>query len=65
MLIEFCPENPSDRGLRSKIIWENRELQEAIARVFNTSPREEIIRLDITKHGITAHFETRNDGLYC
>lgn len=59
MKINFCPNNYSPCGVVSFASWENRDVQDAIRRAFNESPREEIVELVIERAGIKAVFETR------
>jgi hypothetical protein len=61
MKVIWCPsENERACGVCSFASWENQELQAAIERAFNTSPRETITRLEIDRGGIKAFFETKN-----
>lgn len=57
--IDWCP-SESGGGVCSFTSWENRDLQEAIRRAFNESPRERIVRIEIDRHGIKAFFEPSN-----
>lgn len=59
MKIEFCP-NESGSGCCSFASWENSDLQAAIRKAFNESPREQIVKIEIDRQGIKAFFETRN-----
>lgn len=56
MKVEFEPREPSS-GCWSFASWSNDDLQAAIRKAFNESPRERIIRIDITRDGIRAYFE--------
>jgi len=60
MRIKFQPPNYSPSGLVSFASWENHDLQEAIRRAFNESPREEIVELVIDRDGIKAVFGTKS-----
>ena len=58
MKIIFCPNESKMSGVVSYASWENRDLQDAIRRAFNVSPREEIVEIEIDRAGIKAKFET-------
>lgn len=60
MKIDFCPHQPQGSGVCSFVTWENRDLQEALRRCFNESPREEIVLIEVTREGLKAYFNTRN-----
>lgn len=61
MQINFLPNNNEKAtGVCSVVRWTSRELQDAIRHAFHESPREQIVRIDIERDGITAYFEKRN-----
>jgi hypothetical protein len=61
MKVAWCPsENERASGVASYASWENPDLQAAIEKAFNTSPRETITRVEINRDGIKAFFETKN-----
>ena len=59
MKIKFLPSNYSPTGIVSFASWDNHDLQEAIRRAFNESPREQIVEIIIERDGIKAVFEPR------
>jgi len=61
MEVSFAPNNPSG-GVCSMVMWQNKALQDAIRMAFQKSPREQIIKIDVTREGIRAYFEPRNTG---
>lgn len=58
MKITFDPNNSSMTGTVSFASWHNEDLQAAIRRAFNESPRERIVEIEIDQNGIKAKFET-------
>jgi len=59
MEVKWCPQE-SGSGVCSFAAWHNEDLQNAIRKAFNTSPREELVAIEIDRHGIKAFFEPLN-----
>jgi len=60
MKIHFDPNNGAPTGVVSFASWENRDLQEALRKAFNESPREQITEIWINRDGIKAVFESKD-----
>lgn len=60
MKINWCPGDYSPSGVVSFASWDHIDLQAAIRRAFNESPRERIVEIIIEREGIKAVFETKS-----
>ena len=62
MKINYAPNDSQQKpsGAVSVLHWENADLQAAIRRAFNESPRETIVQIDIDRYGIKAYFDKKN-----
>jgi hypothetical protein len=61
MKVTFAPNNSDGpTGTVSFASWDNRDLQDAIRKAFNESPRETIVEIIVERSGIKAVFEPKN-----
>lgn len=46
-------------GVVSAMSWDDRDLKNALKKLFNCKENERIVGIDVTKTGIRAYFETK------
>lgn len=56
----FRPEGYRFAETKSLIHWESVDMQNMLRRLFNEQPQEELYRVIVSRHGLSAYFRKRD-----